>query len=51
MDELTRDQKIRIEALAIASDKALPSTGGEHIIARAELYEDYIKNGANNAEA
>lgn len=44
-EEFTRDQKIRIEALAIASEKALPSTGSDFVIERAEQYEDYIRNG------
>lgn len=43
---ISQDEYLRLEALTIANDRAIDhGVSAEHVIGRAEIFLDYIKNG------
>ena len=48
-DVWTIDMHLRLEALTLANEGAIEyGVSAENVMARADLYVDYIKNGTNN---
>lgn len=43
---ISKDEMLRLEALTIANDGAIHhGVSAEHVLGRAEIFVDYIKNG------
>lgn len=45
---ISKDEMLRLEALTIANDGAIHhGVSAEHVLGRAEIFVDYIKNGVH----
>lgn len=44
-DTLTHDERVRLEALAIASRENIGMADAQWVVSRASVYESYIRDG------